>query len=310
MKSFGLMIVVAAATVLLLVLAALAGGDEGVMAAFLFGLLFATVWLGLLVFKSLWRAVPQKPATQRRPLLIDWCCWLGLAVPLACILLTVGIPGPWAPGAARRMACANNLRRIGLAMRAYSLKYGSYPPAYVADQQGRPTISWRVLLLPHMGEPEAAEAYKNIRLDEPWNSPHNLAATANKTVERFFHCPTAANPAGETSYVMVVGPDTISNGPRSKRPGDIKGSPAGTIMVVEIRGSGIHWAEPRDLDLKTMSFRVNDPRASGISSEHADGAFVLFGNGSTVYVFNRTDPKIIKAALNFGSGADARAFDY
>ena len=71
---------------------------------------------------------------------------------------------------------------------------------------------------------------------------------------------------------MVVGPDTISDGPHSTRPDDIKGRSSCTIVVVEVVGTGIHWAEPRDLSFEPMSFRVNDPNGKGISSEHPNGA--------------------------------------
>ena len=52
--------------------------------------------------------------------------------------------------AARRAQCLCNLCQIKLAFHNYHSQYGSFPPAYVADANGRPMHSWRVLILPFM----------------------------------------------------------------------------------------------------------------------------------------------------------------
>src|SRR5689334_2744482 len=46
------------------------------------------------------------------------------------------------------------------------------PPAVVYGRYGQPLYSWRVLLLPYI---EQDDLYKEFQLDEPWDSPHNLA---------------------------------------------------------------------------------------------------------------------------------------
>src|SRR5690606_17767117 len=51
---------------------------------------------------------------------------------------------------ARRVQCANNLKQIGLAMHNYMDVNGAFPPAYLADSDGKPMHSWRVLILPYM----------------------------------------------------------------------------------------------------------------------------------------------------------------
>ena len=50
-------------------------------------------------------------------------------------------------------AVRNNLKQIGLALLEYHQKYGSFPPAFVADANGKPLYSWRVLILPELGRP-------------------------------------------------------------------------------------------------------------------------------------------------------------
>ena len=48
--------------------------------------------------------------------------------------------------------CTTNLRCLALAMRLYEKEHGTLPPACTLDSEGRPLQSWRVLLLPYLGE--------------------------------------------------------------------------------------------------------------------------------------------------------------
>lgn len=65
----------------------------------------------------------------------------------------------------------NKLNLIGSALKEYLAKNKNLPPGTVYDKDGNALYSWRVLLLPYLGE-EAL--YRQFKLDEPWNSPHNF----------------------------------------------------------------------------------------------------------------------------------------
>jgi prepilin-type processing-associated H-X9-DG protein len=226
---------------------------------------------------------------------------LFLGVIGALLLPPVGQPRE----AGRRMQCANYLKQIGLAMQNYHSKYGCFPPAYVADAKGRPLYSWRVLLLPYL---EQGGLYDRLKLDEPWNSPHNRSVLQDEGAAQCFHCPSAPNPKDETSYVMVVGPGTISDGAHSVRLKDIKDGTSNTIMVVEVKDSGIHWAEPRDLDFKDMSFRINDPNGKGIGSYHPGIANAAFADGAVRPISNDIDPKLLKSLITINGTEDVSEF--
>src|SRR5678816_655965 len=49
-------------------------------------------------------------------------------------------------GPSKRSLCQNNLRQIALALRVYHETHGCYPPAYIADKDGKPMHSWRAIL--------------------------------------------------------------------------------------------------------------------------------------------------------------------
>jgi hypothetical protein len=229
------------------------------------------------------------------------------AVAIVLVLLALGayqtFRVAWA--AVNQMSCAKQTTQIALAIASYAQFYHSYPPAYTTDTKGKPLHSWRVLILPYLA---ADDLYKKIRLDEPWNSPHNREVFQKEHTPMYFHCPSAANPENETSYVMVVGANTISDGPHAVRIGDIKDGASNTILFVEIKNSGIHWAEPRDLNFNDMSFRVNDPDGRGVSSDHPRGAFVKIVDCSGCIIPNNIDPKLLKALITIDGGEDVGEF--
>jgi translation elongation factor EF-Tu-like GTPase len=57
-----------------------------------------------------------------------------------------------------------------LAVANYHETYGCFPPAYVADRDGKPMHSWRVLILPFLEQQELYHAYN---FAEPWDGPNN-----------------------------------------------------------------------------------------------------------------------------------------
>src|SRR5688500_8670454 len=69
---------------------------------------------------------------------------------------------------ARRSSCLGHCCQLGIALHSYHDEYGSFPPAYVADANGKPMHSWRVLILPFI---EEQALYQRYRFNEPWNGP-------------------------------------------------------------------------------------------------------------------------------------------
>jgi hypothetical protein len=232
-----------------------------------------------------------------------------------CIVLPLG---EQSRTAARLMQCRDNLKEIGLALHNYHDVYRSFPPAYVADAEGRPMHSWRALLLPFLDEPER---YAKYRFDEPWDSEHNLRLASDLAEARRnpYACPEAEL-TDETSYVAVTGPNTAWPGATCRRVSEFKDGISNTILVIEVADSGIRWTEPRDLAFDEVPFTVTDPRTGGgrgLSSRHISdiggcfcdpevfcGAHVLVGDGSVRRLALETQPELLRAMLTIDGGED------
>ena len=102
-----------------------------------------------------------------------------------------------AQAAGQRVASANNLRQIAMAMLTYvTINNEYFPPAYSADKTtGKPLLSWRVAILPYLGE---ETLYRQFHLDEPWNSEHNMRLIAR--TPQVFRSPASHAAAGMTNY--------------------------------------------------------------------------------------------------------------
>jgi prepilin-type processing-associated H-X9-DG protein len=215
---------------------------------------------------------------------------------------------------ARYVQCRNNLKLIGLALHTYHDEWGSFPPAYVADDEGSPIYGWRTLLLPYLDQ---APLFNEYRFDEAWDGPQN-----SELRKRFpggampFACPENPEYRVETSYLAVVGPNTAWPGLQpAKREKDFPDGLARTILVVEVEDTGIHWLEPRDLLFDEMSFKVNGPAWKSMSSRHSmkgnwpwSGTIavvnVLFADGSVVRLSGDTAPETIRAWLTASGGEE------
>ncbi|MHB1036282.1 MAG: DUF1559 family PulG-like putative transporter [Pirellulales bacterium] len=199
-----------------------------------------------------------------------------LALAVLCLMCLIGLLLPMSPtprAAIHRMQCSNNLKQIALALLNYEQANGCFPPAYVADKNGKPMHSWRVLILPYM---EQNSLYKTYDFTEPWDGPNNRKLLAARPSG--YACPgdpsASAPDAAQTSYVAVVGPNAAFPGAKSRRPwsDDFPGGISHTILVVETADSGIPWTEPRDLSLESLGAAGTGTSALTVSSMHGLGS--------------------------------------
>jgi prepilin-type processing-associated H-X9-DG protein len=212
-------------------------------------------------------------------------------------------------GAAKEAAncaqCTGHFKQIALALHNYHSVYGCLPPAFVADASGKPMHSWRLLILPFLSE---TALYSSYDFSEPWNGPNNSKLLKLRPAS--FGCPSRIHSSDSlTNYVAITGPGTMFSGSAPARFDQITDGAANSLMVVEVAKLAIPWTAPVDLDVTTMSFRVNDVKLPGISSMHTRGANVVYGDGHCTFMRESIAPSELKALTTIAGGEAVLADD-
>jgi hypothetical protein len=182
--------------------------------------------------------------------------------------------------ASRRMRSIDNLKQIGLAMHNYYDAHKHLPPPAIYSPDGKPLLSWRVILLPYL---EQNALYKEFHLDEPWDSPHNLKLAQTLPVD-FLSPKSKIKEPGRTNYVLPVGPGTMFEGHEGKTFKEITDGISRTIMAVEVDDEhAVIWSKPDDLPY--------DPKepAKSLGGHFKDVFVALMGDGA-VRVFPLSIP--------------------
>lgn len=182
-----------------------------------------------------------------------------------------------------------------MAVANYHDTNGHYPPPFVRGPDGRPWHSWRVLVLPFI---EQHELHKQYRFDEPWDGPNNRQlADRMPRIFRFHSSKSDGNTT--TNYLAVVGEETVWHPTKRVTTGEMTDGLSTTILIVENRGAGIHWMEPRDLTFADLDPTVNSP--AGVSSPYNDPAVALL-DGSLRKVRTVLPPDVLRALLTVRGG--------
>jgi hypothetical protein len=210
------------------------------------------------------------------------------------IAVSVGL---WMPAvdkiqaASTRTKDSNNLKQLGLAMIQYHEATGSFPP-----QDGKMTpnakggLSWRVHLLPYI---EQEALYKQFKLDEPWDSEHNMALVAK--MPPTYASPFVADPPGQTRYKVFSGPDAVVYpGSRTTLPSITDGA-SNTILVVG-GGKPVTWTKPDDIEFTGTA----DPSVLALPDQR--GCNVLLCDGSVRWIDQGISPRTLKAAITRNGG--------
>jgi prepilin-type N-terminal cleavage/methylation domain-containing protein len=253
------------------------------------GGIFLAVGILAIWFNVFWGTPPPRANDGSKPASRSFSL-VELLVVIAIIGVLVAILLPAvrsARGAASRSHCSNNLKQITLALHNYHDTFGSFPPAYIADENGKPMHSWRVLILPFL---EKNNVYDQYRFDEPWDGPNNRKLLNSFTW--IYQCPAHRLQSGETTtcYFAVVGPDTAWPGAEPRGLDDLP-SVSDTFFLVEGPPRKIQWSEPRDLTVKEAAALFNNP---------------FQDNGAHVYDANFRDGRRFRSLASTGAAAGHR----
>jgi hypothetical protein len=228
---------------------------------------------------------------------------------LAIVGIILGVIGPLASiaayvaavhrirSAAQRIQSANNMRILMLAMHNFHDTRGHFPPAVVYGPDGKPLYSWRVLLLPYIGQDNL---YHRFHLDEPWDSLNNKPLLAMMPKE--FQDPADTTPQlGLTPYQVFDGPGApFDSSARPLKPFHHDGVPplrlqmsafqiripdftdglSRTFLIVEATDP-VPWTSPQNLPFGpgVPLPKLGRPSRGGYNAAYADGS-VHFASSS------------------------------
>lgn len=189
-----------------------------------------------------------------------------------------------------------DLTAIGEAIAAYRSEHGAYPPASLTDADGTPLLSWRVLLLPYLGE---QDLYDRFDLTAAWDDPANAALVDELPDVYRSDDPNAGSAdaaAGSTSYAGVAGPKQIFRDGATDLTGGvpIDGVSDGDMMTIAVGpiGSGVEiaWTAPEDLPIADHTV-LGDP--DGFDGPAASTTPLLFLDGTVRSVVDDTPGEVV-----------------
>ena len=191
-----------------------------------------------------------------------------------------------------RAHSTNKMKQIALCMHNYHDTRKRFPARAVFDKNGKPLLSWRVLILPYLQE---GNLYNQFHLDESWDSPHN-----KKLIERMpaaFRSPASKAPANMTTYLVPVGPGSLFEGNKGRSFREIRDGTSNTLMLVEANDSqAVIWTKPDDFE-----YDQQDPM-KGLVGLYPDGFLAGLADGSVQFVWSSVDPTVLKAFFTHNGG--------
>jgi hypothetical protein len=192
----------------------------------------------------------------------------------------------------------NNLLYLVKSFHNFAATYNGKLAAHARYKDGKPLLSWRVTILPYL---EEDKLFSEFKLDEPWDSPHNLKLLPR--MPKVFATPGAKTDAPHsTCYQAVVGPA----GPWVI-PVDLRTSPAGfggmalprsftpagtsnVICLVETTPA-VPWTKPDDVSYDPKQAL---PKFGGV---YGDGFHAVFWDGDVRFI-TKIDERTQRMLLN------------
>lgn len=227
----------------------------------------------------------------------SWLVGCGIALLGMSIVIALLLPGiRTARPAAFQAQCMHHLRSITIAVHNYHNTYGTLPPAYTVDSAGKPLHSWRVLILPFLGE---KSLYEQIDLTKPWDDPVN--ERARQTFLPVYRCPNQRDSETKTPYLAIVGEEYAFS---PTRPRDLLEISDGdgltqTVLLIEAPSNKtVEWMSPHDGGAEAfLGLNENSPVL------HKRGGSVAFADGHLGH-YNLTIPLETRQAFLTISGGE------
>ncbi|MBL8856174.1 MAG: DUF1559 domain-containing protein [Planctomycetaceae bacterium] len=171
-----------------------------------------------------------------------------------------------------------------LAIINYETVHGHLPPAFTSDASGKALHSWRVLILPFLGE---TELYEKIDLQKPWDHPVNVPL--HDQMPEVFCCAAVRyhsrwqSIGTTTAFVVVVDETTAWSVDSPPSLNAVTDGTAHTIAIVESEKHRVHWMCPATptLDSFVEDLDFDGPHGHYIVASTLDGMVRLIGDDKT-----------------------------
>jgi hypothetical protein len=186
----------------------------------------------------------------------------------------------WAVTEVVRTQRSKNLQQVTLAaINCADANGGNLPAVAIFDKAAKPLLSWRVQLLPYLGE---EKLYKEFHLDEPWDSNHNKKLIA-KMPKVFGSSNPKLNEQGKTVYLAPTGKGTAWPGGAAalRYPASFPDGTSNTILfVLADDAHAVEWTKPEDLKI--------DPKKPHTGLGQRGGRFLVGLADGSVHVVKPT----------------------
>jgi prepilin-type processing-associated H-X9-DG protein len=205
--------------------------------------------------------------------------------------------------ASAQVLAASRLRQFVIAMHNYHTDYQKLPAQAIRGKDGKPLLSWRVALLPYLGE-EAL--YKEFKLDEPWDSEHNKKLLAR--MPSIFRHPALPDAPQDLTYYQVFyslkamkpGAVLLQDGHVTLGQLTVQDGTSNTMVVTDAAATSVPWTKPDDL-----LFDPAQPLPKFASPTKDGYAHAAFADGSVRSFRVDADPKLLRQLIGRNDGLNA-----
>ena len=175
-----------------------------------------------------------------------------------------------------------------VAMHGYHEVHKQFPASAICDPAGKPLLSWRVSMLPFI---EEGALYREFKLDEPWDSPHNI-----KLLDRMpaiYAAPGIVTRQPWTTFYQVFsGPAAVFDLNSKTSIPKITDGLSNTIGIVEAHDP-VPWTKPADL---VYDAKKPLPNLGGV---FPDGFHAAFMDGAVAFLSRQTSEARIRSMITF-----------
>ncbi len=181
-----------------------------------------------------------------------------------------------------------SLRQISLGVGRYiEVNQSKFPNYATFAENGTPLLSWRVAILPYIGE---QDLYNQFHLNEPWDSEHNRTLIAR--IPKAYADPSGKSPEGKTVFRMIGGQGSfLSKFPQGFAASDLQ-IPGGTLLIVTVvPEQSVEWTRPE--------FVPFDPNTFGQMTRELYAAMFCTGD---VRIISSKDPGMVSQLPYWVSG--------